>query len=124
MRKLILFLALAAAPVAAQAQDITVADFLSRSDALSRAGHGPSTPEYQRLQRQLNETARLARNERRIARRENRAPLACLRPGVAATSSREVFTFFRSLPPEQAQTMTIHQAYMQLMQRKFPCRNA
>ncbi|HEX8643140.1 MAG TPA: hypothetical protein VF702_04415 [Allosphingosinicella sp.] len=124
MRKLIIFLALAMAPVAAHAQDMTVADFLSRSDALSREGRGPATPEYQRLQRQLNETARLARNERRIARSENRAPRACLRPGVAATSSREVFTFFRSLPADQAQTLTIHDAYMQLMARKFPCRNA
>jgi len=124
MRKLLFFVALAAAPVAAQAQDMTVSDFLSRSDALTRQGSGPATPEYQRLQRQLNETARLARNERRIARSEHRAPLACLRPGVAATNSREVFAFFRSIPADQAQSLTVHQAYMQLMQRKFPCRNS
>lgn len=124
MRKLVFFVALMAAPVAAQAQTMTVADFLTRSDTISRAGSGPATPEYQRLARELNETARLARNERRIARSEDRAPRACLRPGVAAATRTELFRHLRSIPADQAQTTTIHDAYMQLMQSKFPCRNA
>jgi hypothetical protein len=124
MRKFVFFVALMAAPMAAQAQTMTVADFLSRSDTASRTGIGPSTPEYQRLQRELNETARLARNERQIARGQNRAPRACLRPGVVATNSTEIFRHLRSIPAEQAQTTTVHDAYMQLMERKFPCRNS
>jgi hypothetical protein len=124
MRKLIFFAALVAAPVAAQAQTMTVADYLTRTETLVREGHGPVTPEYQRLQRELNETARLARNERRIARGEGRAPRACLRPGVPAANSSEIFRHLRSIPAEQARTTTVHEAYMQLMQRKFPCRNS
>lgn len=123
MRKLVFFVALMVAPVAAQAQTMSVADFLTRSDAMTRAGSGPSTPEYQRLARELNETARLARNERRIARGENRAPRACLRPGVVAASSSEVFRHMRAIPAEQQRTTTVQDAYMQLMERKFPCRN-
>ena len=124
MRKLLIFAALLAVPAAAQAQNMTVADFLSRSDTLTRAGSGPATPEYQRLQRELNETARLARDERRRARSQNREPIACLRPGVQATTSSEVFRHLRSIPAEQARTTTVHEAYMQLMSRKFPCRNS
>jgi 2-polyprenyl-6-methoxyphenol hydroxylase-like FAD-dependent oxidoreductase len=123
MKKIILFLALAAAPVAAQAQNMSVADFLRRSDALSAAHSRPDNPEYQRLALQLNESARLARNERRIARREHRAPRACLRPGQAATSHDQLFAHLRSIPAAQAQTTTVYQAYMQLMARNFPCRN-
>lgn len=126
MKKLILFVALAVAavPVAAEAQTMTVAEFLERSDALTARDAGPNTPEFQRLQRQLNETAKLARNERRIARRENRAPMACLRPGQAATTNRELFAHMRSIPAAEAQSTTVHQAYMQLMARKFPCGNS
>lgn len=113
---------LALAPVAAQAQNMSVADFLRRSDALSEDRSGPDTPEYQRLARQLNETAKLARNERRIARGQNRAPRACLRPGIAATTQTEIFAHLRSIPAAVAQTTTLHDAYMQLMSRKFPCR--
>ena len=124
MRKLILFVLLAAAPLSAlQAQNMPVAEFLRRSDALEASGQGPATREWQRLQRELNESARLARRERAIARRENRAPRACLRPNVAASTSAEVFAFLRAMPAAEQQTTTVHQAYMQLMQRKFPCRN-
>ena len=122
MHRFLVVLACALAPAAAQAQNMPVAEFLRRSDAASAAQIGPNTPEYQRLQRELNETARLARNERRIARRQNREPLACLRPGVRATTQSEIFAHFRSIPAAEAQTTTVHQAYMQLMQRRFPCR--
>lgn len=114
---------LTVAPAAAQAQNMPVAEFLRRSDTLSAERNGPDTPEYQRLARQLNETAKLARNERRIARRQNRAPRACLRPGIAATTQSEIFAHLRSIPAAEAQTLTLHDAYMQLMARKFPCRS-
>lgn len=124
MKKLFLFAACLAAPAAAaQAQDMPVAEFLQRSDALGERGSGPSTPEYQRLQGELIESARLARNERRIARSQNRAPQACLRAGVRATTNSELFAHLRSIPAAEAQSMTVRQAYMQLMERKFPCRN-
>ncbi|HYJ29979.1 MAG TPA: hypothetical protein VEW25_06520 [Allosphingosinicella sp.] len=113
---------LAFAPAAAQAQNMLVADFLRRSDAISMDRNGPNTPEYLRLQRQLNETAKLARNERRIARRQNRAPRACLRAGIRATTQWEIFAHLRSIPAAEAQTTTVEDAYMQLMARKFPCR--
>ena len=113
---------LAFAPVAAQAQNMSVSEFLRRSDALSASRAGPDTPEYQRLARQLNETAKLARNERRIARGQNRPPRACLRPGIAATTQSEIFAHLRSIPAAEAQTLSLHDAYMQLMARKFPCR--
>ena len=124
MKKILIVAACLAAfaPAAAQAQNMTVADFLRRSDALSEARTGPDTPEYQRLARQLNETAKLARNERRIARRQNRAPRACLRPGIRATTQSEIFAHLRSIPAAEAQSLTLHDAYMQLMARKFPCR--
>jgi hypothetical protein len=123
MKKILFFLALLAAPVAAQAQNMSVADFLRRSDALTAARSRPDNPEYQRLALQLNESARLARNERRIARRENRAPRACLRPGQVATTHSELFAHLRAIPAAEAQTTTVYQAYMQLMARNFPCRN-
>jgi hypothetical protein len=113
---------LAFAPATAQAQNMSVADFLRRSDAASAARIGPDTPEYQRLGRELNETAKLARNERRIARRQNREPRACLRPGIRATTQSEIFAHLRSIPAAEAQSTTVHEAYMQLMARKFPCR--
>lgn len=122
MNKLLIVLACALVPTAAQAQNMSVADFLRRSDAASVAGIGPNTPEYQRLARELNETARLARNERRIARNQNRAPRACLQPGRVAATRAELFNHLRSIPASEAQTTTVHEAYMQLMQRKFPCR--
>jgi hypothetical protein len=113
---------LAFTPAAAQAQDMSVADFIRRSDALSASRAGPDTPEYQRLARQLNETAKLARNERRLARSQNREPRACLRPGVRATTQSEIFAHLRAIPAAEAQSLTLHDAYMQLMARKFPCR--
>jgi len=122
MKKFLVVLVCALVPTAAQAQNMPVSEFLRRSDAASAARIGPNTPEYQRLARELNETARLARNERRIARSQNREPIACLRPGVRATTQSEIFAHFRSIATAEAQTTTVHQAYMQLMQRKFPCR--
>ena len=122
MHKFLIVLACALAPAAAQAQNMPVAEFLQRSDAASAARISGDTPEYQRLARELNDSARLARNERRIARRQNREPLACLRPGVRATTQAELFAHLRSIPAAEAQTTTVHQAYMQLMSRKFPCR--
>jgi hypothetical protein len=124
MKKFLIAVAavLAFAPAAAQAQTMTVADFLRRSDAASAAGIGPDTPEYQRLGRELNESAKLARNERRLARRENREPRACLNPSLRATTQSELFAHLRSIPAAEAQSTTVHQAYMQLMARKFPCR--
>lgn len=124
MRKILIFIAMAAAPIAAaQAQNMTVADFVSRTDAMHMAGRGIASPEYQRLHRELNETAKMARNERRLARSQNRPMTACLRPNVRATTSDELARHLRSIPAEEARTMTLHQAYMQLMARKFPCRN-
>jgi|GEM_PF-3450486 len=114
--------ALAIVPTAAQAQNMSVADFLRRSDAASAAQIGPNTPEYGRLGLELNEAARMARDERRIARRQNRAPRACLRPGVRATTQSELFAHFRSIPAAEAQNTSVYEAYMQLMTRKFPCR--
>ena len=124
MRKLVLFLACAAAPLAAaQAQNMPVAEFLQRSATLNANGYGPSTPEWGRLSFELGESARLARNERRIARRQDRAPVACLRPGVRAATTNEVFRYFRALPASDQQSLTVHQAYMRLMAEKFPCRS-
>ena len=122
MHKFLIVAACALVPVAAQAQNMPVAEFLRRSDAASTAGIGPDTPEYQRLSRELNESARLARNERRVARGQNREPRACLRPGIRATTQSEIFAHLRAIPAAEAQTTTVYQAYMQLMERKFPCR--
>jgi hypothetical protein len=121
MHKFLIVVACALVPVAAQAQNMPVAEFLRRSDAASAARIGPDTPEYQRLGRELNQSARLARNERRLARSQNREPLACLRPGVRATTQSEIFAHLRSIPASEAQTLSVYQAYMQLMHRKFPC---
>jgi hypothetical protein len=122
MRKLILFVALAAAPLAAaHAQNMTVSDFLSQSDAMVRSGRGTASGDYSRLQRQLTESARLARIEKRIARSEHRAPRACLRAGRAAATSDEVLAHLRAMPAAQQQTTTVRDAYMQLMARKWPC---
>lgn len=125
MKKLIFAAALVLAPAVAQAApSMTVADYLQRRDALVRNGQGPATREYQRLRDQLWDADRLARAERRIARSENRAPRACLRPGVSATNSDEITQHLRSIPAAEAQTITVADAYMQLMARKFPCRNS
>lgn len=124
MRKLILFIAMAAAPLAAaQAQNMTVSEFLRRSDAMVLGGRGTASGEYARLQRQLSESARLARIERRIARSEHREPRACLRAGRPAATSDEVLAHLRAMPAAEAQATTVRDAYMQLMARKWPCQN-
>lgn len=121
MRKLILFCLCVAAPSAALAKDMSLAEYMARTEALVQRQHNQSTPEYIRLSEEVNEALWMARQERRIARKEGRAPRACLSPNVRATTNSELAKHFASIPAEQRASMTVAEAFMQLMERKFPC---
>jgi len=119
---LIVCMACATVPAAAAApKSMTLAEYMSRSDALALRRHNASTPEYMRLTEEVNGALWNVRQERRIARKEGRAPRACLPPGVPPTTNREVAVHFNSIPAERRASITVTEALMQLMERKFPC---
>ena len=124
MRKSVLVLLCAAAPSAAFAQEMPLSEYLSRTDALMKKVHNQASPEYMALRDEINGALVRAQNERRIARKEGRAPTACLPAGRPATSNAEVAKHFASIPAEERQNLSVGKAFMQLMERKFPCASA
>ncbi len=124
MRKLI-FACLCCVPYSgAYAQNMPLSEYMIRTEALVQKQHYQASAEYMRLREELNRAMVIAQAERRTARKEARDPLYCLAPGRPATNSQELAKHFASIPAEQRANVTVSQALMQLLQKKFPCKTS
>lgn len=120
MRKFALTLLLAAIPAAAQAQSMTVADFLARAEALERKGAlALFSSDLKLLKAQMQNSGKQLRAEQVAAQKAGRKPATCL-PAKASMESDELLRYFRSIPPQQ-RSMTVKAGLAGFASRKFPC---
>jgi hypothetical protein len=122
MRMLILGILLAAAPVtAAQAQTMTVADFLAKAEALKKKGAmALLSSDVGKLKNEITNSGKELRAERMAAKAAGRKPAFCPPEGGTKLNSNELLAYFASIPPAQ-RGMSVKAGFAGLMRKKFPC---
>ena len=121
MRKAILALALAAAPLSAL-QAMNVAEFLQKADRLEKKGMAAMFSSDMRLLKgEIQTASRQLRAERLAAERAGRRGAYCP-PAKAGLNSRELLAHFRSVPPAQRGVTQVKDALRSYQARKYPCR--
>ncbi len=121
MRKLLLTLALVAAPVTAL-QAMNVAVFLQKAEALQKKGMGAMfSSDLGLLKGEIRSASAALKAEREAARRAGRPQPYCP-PTKASLNSNEVIAHFRTIPPAQRSRTEVRDALRSLLARKYPCR--
>ena len=123
MRKIVLALWVAVAPVSAvQAQSMPVPQFLAKADSLKKKGPlALLSGDLSVLKKEVTESARLLRAERIDAPTAGRKPAYCPRKDAGSLGAEEVLSHFRSIPPTQAARMQVKDGMRGLLAKKFPC---
>ena len=117
------FILLAAAVPAAAAAPGSAENFLNRADRL--LGKGPLAlfdSDYKRLQREGNAAGTSIRLEREAAERAGRPILYCSPKPRAELGNMEFIAGLRKIPQADRQRMTLREAMLLVIQRKYPCR--
>lgn len=112
---------LIAAPLSAARQG-TAQDFLDRAERL--LGKGPLAlfdPDYKRLRKEGVAAGDSIRLEREAAERAGRPLLYCSPRSRAQLGEMEFIRALRAIPAEQRQRLTLRQAMLLVLQKKFPC---
>ena len=121
MRKAILALALAAAPLSAL-QAMNVAEFLQKAERLEKKGMAAMFSSDMRLLKgEIQTASRQLRAERLAAERAGRRGAYCP-PAKAGLNSRELLAHFRTVPPAQRAGTQVRDALRSFLARKYPCR--
>lgn len=123
MRKIALGLLIAVAPLtAAQAQTMSVAEFLAKADALQKKGAmALFSSDIGKLKNEVMSSGKQLRAERLAAEKVGRKPATCAPPkGKASINSNELLAHFRSIPPAQ-RSMSVKDGFAGLLRKKFPC---
>ncbi len=122
MRKIALALLIAAVPVAAQAQNMTVSEFLSRAEALKKKGAmALFSSDIGRLKNEVMNSGKQLRAERLAAQKAGRKPAFCPpEQGKGSINSDELLAHFQSIPPAQ-RGMSVKAGFAGLMRKKYPC---
>ena len=121
MRKAILALALAAAPLSAL-QAMNVAEFLQKAERLEKKGMAAMFSSDMRLLKgEIQTASRQLRAERLAAERAGRRGAYCP-PAKAGLNGRELLAHFRSVPPAQRGVTQVKDALRSFLARKYPCR--
>lgn len=121
MRKLMLIAALFALPTAAQA--MTVAQFLTKVNALKAKGiFAMGSPDIKLLTNEMKGVAEAYRADIQGARAAGRTPHSCPPPkGQAKLSSKDIMAEFEAIPPAQRGIST-KAAFYAMMKKRYPCR--
>jgi hypothetical protein len=124
MRRLILAASalLLTVPAAAAAPG-TAENFLNRADRL--LGKGPLAlfdGDYKRLQREGNAAGTSIRLEREAAEKAGKPILYCSPKPRAELGNMEFLRELRKIPQTDRQRMTLRDAMLLVIQRKYPCR--
>jgi hypothetical protein len=124
MRRLILAASalLLAVPATAAAPG-TAENFLNRADRL--LGKGPLAlfdGDYKRLQREGNAAGTSIRLEREAAEKAGKPILYCSPKPRADLGNMEFLRELRKIPQADRQRMTLREAMLLVIQRKYPCR--
>jgi hypothetical protein len=124
MRPVFAAILLFAAAVPASAAAPGSADsFLNRADRL--IGKGPLAlfdSDYKRLQREGNAAGTSIRLEREAAEKAGKPILYCSPKPRADLGNMEFLRELRKIPQAERQRMTLRQAMLLVIQRKYPCR--
>ncbi|SMF74142.1 hypothetical protein SAMN06295910_2211 [Allosphingosinicella indica] len=100
---------------------MTVADFLTRADALEKRGVAALfTADYRALRDEVKGAGLALRADRAAAERAGRKPIACLPEGKVPVDRDEMLAYLRAIPPAQ-RGVTVRAAFNRLMARKYPC---
>ncbi|MCW3796393.1 hypothetical protein OMW55_01025 [Sphingomonas sp. BN140010] len=115
-------LLLAFAVPATAAMPGTAQDFLERAERL--LGKGPFAlfdPDYKRLQREGTAAGDSIRRDRETAERTHRPILYCSPKPRAELGNMEFIRGLRAIPAPQRQRMSLKQAMLMVLQKKYPC---
>ena len=121
MLKLAFGLLVVATPVAAlQAQNMPVATFLAKADALKKKGPmALFSGDIGLLKKEIQNSAKNLRKEQLAAQKAGKKPALCM-PAKASLNSNELLAHFNSIPAAQ-RNMTVQAGFASLMRKKYPC---
>jgi hypothetical protein len=114
-------IALAISPVAAQA--MSVADFLSKADALKAKGiFAMGSPDIATLRGEVTSAANAYRADLAADAAAKRTPRACPPPrNQTKVTSDDIIASFRAIPAGQ-RGVSVKAAFYRFMDKRFPCR--
>jgi hypothetical protein len=114
-------LALAICPIAAQA--MSVADFLSKAEALKAKGiFAMGSPDIATLRGEVTGAANAYRAQLAADAAAKRPPRACPPPrDKTKVTSDDIIASFRAIPPAQ-RGVSVKAAFYRFMDKRFPCR--
>ncbi len=123
MRLIGLGLLMVAAPLApAQAQTMSVAEFLAKAEALKAKGAmALFSSDIGRLKNEITNSGKQLRAERLAAQKAGRKPAFCPpEKGKGSINSDELLGHFQSIPPAQ-RSVSVKAGFAGLMRKKYPC---
>ena len=121
MKKMVLALALVAAPLSA-VQAMNVAEFLQKADRLEKKGMAAMfSGDMRILKREIQTASQALRAERLAAERAGRRGAYCP-PAKASLNTRELLAHFRAVPQQQRAGTQVRDALRSFLARKYPCR--
>jgi hypothetical protein len=123
MRKTVLILILAAAPISAVvAQNMPLPQFLAKAAALEKKGAlALFSSDMGLLKKEIRSSAGALRNERIAAQRAGRKPAYCPPAKPEALGVSDILGHFRSIPADRRARMTTRDAFRSLLVTKYPC---
>ncbi len=123
MRKTVLILILAAAPISAVvAQNMPLPQFLAKAAALEKKGAlALFSSDMGLLKKEIRSSAGALRNERIAAQRAGRKPAYCPPAKPSALGVSDILGHFRSIPADRRARMTTRDAFRSLLVTKYPC---
>lgn len=125
MRALVFTLTVALAltsltPGLARAQEMTVQQFLTRTERIPRNPLALLSPDVGRLKRVYEQALSTVYREQMLAQREGRRPATCI-PSSFSMSDTEALGYFNAIPRQRREAMTVTQGVRGWMARRFPC---
>jgi hypothetical protein len=106
---------------AAPAAGMSVADFLTKADALEQRGvTALFSSDYSLLKAEVKGAGEGLRRDQKAARAAGKRPATCLPENKVPLDSNELLAYFRSIPAPQ-RNITVAAAFTNLMKRKYPC---
>lgn len=123
MRTILAVMAGAALVLPANAQAMSVAEFLAKANALKAKGFlAMGSPDIKLLRTEVERASDAYRGDLASAKAAGRAPHSCPPPkGKAKIGSNELMAEFQSIPAAQ-RGMSVKSAFYAMMKKRFPCK--
>jgi hypothetical protein len=107
-------------PGLARAQEMTVQQFLTRTERIPRNPLALLSPDVGRLKRVYEQALGSVVREQMMAQREGRRPATCI-PSSFSTTNAEALAYFNAIPRQRREAMTVTQGVRSWMAQRFPC---